>query len=345
MRKELLDLDKVPFPAWDLVDMKYYLAQRFFGSRVLTMNTSRGCVFKCTFCFNQGLDYQSWRAVGPERMHAQLQHLYEKYNINGVQFYEDSFDINPKRCKGFSDLMINSGLNKKVKWSHFANIPLFKRDVAIHEKKAGMVYIEFGVESGSDRILNWIDKSQSVEKIKEVYEECRQLNIKTAALFIIGFPEESEEEIRATEELVESLPAYILICTIYRPYPGTPLYDYCTSHDIFTEPKNIDEQGEFYRFSHMSEDELNLSNASTKTLLRMQRKFYAKSAINDLMQCLKTLNFGLIRYYVKCHLNTKLLMYTLDSLTKRLVDQVSFVKKLDSSQLRSSSKFNANNVP
>ena len=342
MRKELLDLDKVPFPAWDLVNMKYYLARRFFGSRVLTMNTSRGCVFKCTFCFNQGLDYQSWRAVGPERMHAQLQHLYEKYNINGVQFYEDSFDINPKRCKGFSDLMINSGLNKKVKWSHFANIPLFKRDVAIHEKKAGMVYIEFGVESGSDRILNWIDKSQSVEKIKEVYEECRQLNIKTAALFIIGFPEESEEEIRATEALVENLPAYILICTIYRPYPGTPLYDYCTSHGIFTEPKNIDEQGEFYRFSHMSEDELNLSNASTKTLLRLQRKFYAKSAIKDLMYCLKTLNFGLILYYVKLHLNPKVLMYSLDSLMKRVIGKLGFAKDLGVAKSRDKYKLYGN---
>ena len=342
MRKELLDLDKVPFPAWDLVDMKYYLARRFFGSRVLTMNTSRGCVFKCTFCFNQGLDYQSWRAIGPERMHAQLQHLYEKYNINGVQFYEDSFDINPKRCKGFSDLMINSGLNKKVKWSHFANIPLFKRDVAIHEKKAGMVYIEFGVESGSDRILNWIDKSQSVEKIKEVYEECRQLKIKTAALFIIGFPEESEEEIRATEALVENLPAYILICTIYRPYPGTPLYDYCTSHGIFAEPKNIDEQGEFYRFSHMSEDELNLSNASTKTLLRLQRKFYAKSAIKDLMHCLKTLNFGLVLYYVKLHLNPKVLMYSLDSLMKRVIDKSDFAKDFGVAKSRNKYKLYGN---
>jgi hypothetical protein len=241
--------------------------------------------------------------------------------------------------------MINSGLGKKVKWSHFSNVPLFKRDVAIHEKKAGMVYIEFGVESGSNRILNWIGKAQTVKKVKEVYEECRKLDIKTAALFIIGFPEETEEEIRATEELVENLPAHLLICSIYRPYPGTPLYDYCTKKGIFCEPANIEEQGKFYRLSHMSEDELNLSNVSTKTLLRMQRKFYAKSAINDLMECLKTLNFGLIRYYVKCHLNTKLLMYTLDSLTKRLVDQLSFVKKLDPSQLRSSSKFNANNVP
>ena len=342
MRTELLDLDKAPFPAWDLVDMKYYLARRFFGSRVLTMNTSRGCVFKCTFCFNQGLDYQRWRAVGPKRMHEQLHYLYENYNVNGIQFYEDSFDINPKRCKGFSDLMINSGLSEKVKWSHFANVPLFKRDVAIHEKKAGMVYIEFGVESGSNRILNWIDKAQTVEKVKEVYEECRKLDIETAALFIIGFPGETEEEIRATEELVENLPAYILICTIYRPYPGTPLYDYCTSHGIFVEPKNIDEQGEFYRFSHMSEDELNLSHASTKTLLRLQRKFYAKSAIKDLMYCLKTLNFGLILYYVKLHLNPKVLIYSLDSLMKRVIEKPGFAKDLGVAKSRDKYKLYGN---
>jgi len=94
----------------------------------------------------------------------------------------------------------------------------------------------------------------------------------------------------------------------------------------------------------MSEDELNLSNAPTKTLLRMQSKFYAKSAINDLTECLKTLNFGLIRYYVRCHLDPKILVYTLDSLMKRLVDKFGFKRSLRSAQLNSSSNSNASSA-
>ena len=87
---------------------------------------------------------------------------------------------------------------------------------------------------------------------------------------------------------------------------------------------------------------MNLSNASTKTLLRLQRKFYAKSAIKDLMYCLKTLNFGLVLYYVKLHLNPKVLMYSLDSLMKRVIDKPDFAKDFGVAKSRNKYKLYGN---
>ncbi len=78
----LIDLNLSPLPAWDLVDIHKYVANRFFASRVLTMNTSRGCPFKCAFCFNQGLSYQRWRALDSGNVFKQLIYLKGKIKSN-----------------------------------------------------------------------------------------------------------------------------------------------------------------------------------------------------------------------------------------------------------------------
>ena len=318
IREELLDLDTNDVPAWDLLDIKHYVANRFFASRVLTMNTSRGCPFKCTFCFNQGLPYQRWRGLSAAKIKKQIDYLYKNYGINGIQFYEDSFDTDKKRVREFCDIMLGSGMNQRIKWSHFSNIPYFDPEAVSYEKKAGLRYIEYGVESGAQRILDWVNKRQTVDEIKEVFEQCRKIGIKTAALFMIGFPDESYEELMMTVDLVERLPAHILICTIYRPYPGTPLFDYCVRSKKFAPPQELEEQAEFYRFSHMNEDELNMSNVPTRVLLGLQKRFYAKFVIMEAMLCIKEFNFGLLIYYLKQQIQPSAILYTLKALLARL---------------------------
>ncbi|MDP3732518.1 MAG: radical SAM protein [Candidatus Omnitrophota bacterium] len=318
IREELLDLDANDMPAWDLLDIRHYVANRFFASRVLTMNTSRGCPFKCTFCFNQGLPYQRWRGLSAAKIKKQIDYLYKSYGINGIQFYEDSFDTDKKRVREFCGLMLGSGMNQRIKWSHFSNIPYFDREVVSYEKEAGLRYIEYGVESGSQRILDWVNKRQTVVQIKEVFEECRKIGIKTAALFMIGFPDESYEELMMTVDLVEGVPAHILICTIYRPYPGTPLFEYCVKNKKFSPPQELEEQAEFYRFSHMHEEELNMSNVPTRVLLGLQKRFYAKFVISEALLCIKELNFGLLIYYFKQQVHPGAILYTLKSLLTRI---------------------------
>jgi len=312
----LIDLNLSPMPAWDLVDIPKYIANRFFASRVLTMNTSRGCPFKCAFCFNQGLPYQRWRALNAKNIFQQLIYLKENYRINGIQFYEDSFDTDRSRVKEFCDLMINSGM--KVNWSHFSNIIYCDEALLRIERSANCKYIEYGVESGSNRILELINKRQNVAQIKEAFERCKRVGIKSAALFMIGYPSETKVELTQTIDLVERLPAHILISTIYRPYPGTPLYEYCAKNKDFVVPKNLEDQGEFYRFSHMQDSATNMSMVPTDYLLKLQRSFYAKFAIKEAILCLQEFNFGLIIYYLKRQIKPRALLYTLKSLLNRI---------------------------
>jgi radical SAM superfamily enzyme YgiQ (UPF0313 family) len=317
VENSLIDLNLSPLPAWDLVDIPKYIANRFFASRVLTMNTSRGCPFKCAFCFNQGLPYQRWRSLNAGNVFKQLLYLKSNYGINGIQFYEDSFDTDKSRVKEFCNLMISSEV--KASWSHFSNIIYCDEAMLRLEKAANCKYIEYGVESGSDRILQLINKRQNVAQIKEAFQICKRVGIKSAALFMIGYPSETKEELRETIDLVEGLPAHILIGTIYRPYPGTPLYDFCAKNKNFDIPATLKEQGEFYRFSHMKDGAYNMSSVPTEYLLSLQRSFYAKFAIKEAILCLKEFNFGLIIYYLKRQIKPRALLYTLKSLLNRIV--------------------------
>lgn len=319
IREELLDLNTNSMPAWDMVEMKYYLAKRFFANRVLTINSSRGCPMKCTFCFNQALPSHKWRGMSAKNIKKQIEFLNKNYGVNGIQFYDDSFDTDKKRLKEFCDLMIRSGLNKKVRWSHFSNIPYFDRKTVIYEKKAGLRYIEYGVESGSQKILDWIKKGQTIKQIKEVFNQCRSIGIETAALFMTGFPDETFEELNMTVKLVEELPAHILINTIYRPYPQTPLFDYCVKQKKFKPPEKLEDQAEFYRFGdEMTNDMLNFSLVPTKVLMNLEKRFFAKFAISEALLCLKNLNFDLFFYYLKQQLNPAAFLFTAKSLIIRM---------------------------
>ncbi|HDY66922.1 MAG TPA: B12-binding domain-containing radical SAM protein [Candidatus Scalindua sp.] len=312
----LIDLNLSPMPAWDLVNISKYIANRFFASRVLTMNTSRGCPFKCAFCFNQGLPHQRWRALRAEKMYEQLIHLKDTYGINGIQFYEDSFDTDKNRVSGFCRLMNDN--RTKVNWSHFSNIVYCNEEMLRIEKAGNCKYIEYGVESGSDRILKMVNKKQTVEMIERAFATCKKVGIKSAALFMIGYPTETMKELQETVDLVERLPAHILICTIYRPYPGTPLHDYCVKNKNFHVPDSLEEQGEFYRFSHMSDDIENMSEVPTNYLLKLQKSFYAKFAIREALLCLRKLNFGLSIYYLKQQIHPRAFFYTIKSLLIRI---------------------------
>ncbi len=316
IRQELLDLNDNPLAAWDLIDIRYYIANRFFASRVLTLSTSRGCPFKCAFCFNQGLPHQRWRSLNAGNMYKQIEYLKNNYHINGIQFYEDSFDTDKQRVKEFCRFMIDGRM--KVNWSHFSNIIYSNEELLKIERLANCKYIEYGVESGSDRILKMIDKRQDVKEIEEAFAVCKKVGLRSAALFMIGYPTETRRELQETVDLVERLPAHILICTIYRPYPGTPLYEYCVKNRKFKVPESLSQQAEFYRFSHMNEDVYNMSDVPTSYLLKLQKSFYAKFAIKEALLCLKEVNLGLLVYYLKQQLNPGTLSYTIKSLFIRM---------------------------
>jgi len=292
------DLTSMPMPAWDLIDMEKYVQSRFYAGRIVTINTSRGCPFRCKFCFNQILNKGRWRGISAERIFEQFKLLKDGYKMTGIQIYDDNFDAGTKRLKEFCDILIREDMD--IKWHHFSRVNYTNRERIAMEKKAGCCMLEFGVESGSPRILEFIQKDETVEMIKRAFKICKDQGMYSSALFMVGIPTETIEDVNMTIKLVDSLGAHQTIGTIYKPYPNTPLYDHCVKQGRFKLPDKIEEQGKIYS---LSDDELNMTDLPTEFLVNVQRRFFFQNALNEIKSCLRYRNFSLLGYHIRTHMN------------------------------------------
>lgn len=292
--RPFIDLNTLPLPAWDLVPIEKYIHKKFYSNRVITLHTSRGCPWSCAYCYNQAVNFRRWRGISAEKIIEQIEFLQKKYLISGFQFYDDEFDANPERVIKFCELLLEKGF--KIKWSHYSRTNVADKKRYQLEKKAGCEFVEFGVESGSPRILKMIQKQQTVENIKKAFKICREVGIKSGAMFMIGLPTETEKEIEMTVKLVKALGAHQCINTIFHPYPGSFLFDYSVQKGLFKLPEKLEEQGPYFDIGDSS---INVSEVSAEKLEKINSYFYFKNILNELALCLEKGNFLLFIYYFK----------------------------------------------
>jgi radical SAM superfamily enzyme YgiQ (UPF0313 family) len=284
------DLNEIPLPAWHLIKVENYIRKKFYANRVLTINTSRGCPYKCKFCSVPAVHQRRWRAVKPEIIIDNLKYLKENYNIDGFQVDDDEFDINKKRVLELCELMKSNNIN--LKWSHFSRVNIVKEDLLKKEIDSGLRLIEFGVESGSARMLKFLGKDQTIEQIRNAFNICGRLKIKTSALFMIGLPSEEEKEVTETVNLVKRLGPHQTICTIYKPYPGTELFDYCVAKKLIKCQDNLSLLGEYY------EKTINTSSIDTDNLLKVKNYFDRRNIFQELKSIFIHFRFKLLSYYI-----------------------------------------------
>ncbi len=293
-KRSFLNLDGLPQPAWHLIRVENYLRRKFYAKRVITINTSRGCPYKCSFCCVPSIHMGKWRAVGAEAIVDNLLYLKNTYGIDGFQVDDDEFDIDRSRVLKLCDLLERNKLN--FKWSHFSRINIAREDVLRREKECGLSLIEFGVESGSERMLKFLNKGQTIEQIKKAYLVCRKLSLKTSALFMVGLPTETPGELKHTVRLIKQLNPHLTICTPYKPYPGTELFEYCIKNSIFQYPRDLEEVGGAY-----SRD-INVSRVPEAMIHKFKRYFDRNNIFQEIVNCVFTANFGLFVYYIKHNL-------------------------------------------
>lgn len=292
--RPFIDLDKLPHPAWDLVPVEKYVNMKFYSNRVLTLHSSKGCPWACTYCYNESFNFRKWRGLSADKIVAQIIYLKEKYNIRGIQFYDDQFDANPKRVVEFCNLLIKKNL--KIYWSHYSRTNTACKERYILAKQAGCRLIEFGVESGSPRILRMIRKEQSIENIKNAFNICHEISLSTGAMFMVGMPTETKDDVDLTIKLVRSLKAHQTINTIFRPYPGSTLFKYCIDKGLFHLPNKLAEQGEAF---NITTSEINVSKVPTNYLQQVHNSFDFNNVKNELIFCLKHRNWKLLLFYAK----------------------------------------------
>ena len=224
-REYISDLDQLPYPAWSLFDLKKYKTPHLSCRKnpVGTMETSRGCVFGCTYC-NKNIFGRTFRVKSPQRIVDEMEYMLET-GFKEIHITDDGFTTNLDRAKKVCDLISERGL--KFPWNLYNGVRVDRvdRDFLDRARSSGCYAMTFGVETGDPAILANINKGTTLDKSRQTFAWAKETGIQTLAFFMIGLPGETEESINRTIEFAKELDADYAKASILLPLPGTPLYD------------------------------------------------------------------------------------------------------------------------
>ncbi len=215
------NLDELKMPARHYLDQSLYTSVLASQRRITTMMSSRGCPCKCTFCDRPQMG-KAFRKQSAERVVNEMTHCVEDHGIGEIIFYDDTFNMDRKRVHAICDLIMERGL--VVDWDIRARIDSMTPEIIKKLGMAGCKRIHYGVESGSQRQQKLLKKNLNLSKVKDIFEITRNEGIETLGYFMIGLPEETEEELNQTLEMMTTLCMDYAHVAIYTPYPGTDAY-------------------------------------------------------------------------------------------------------------------------
>jgi anaerobic magnesium-protoporphyrin IX monomethyl ester cyclase len=276
------DLNILPLPSRHLIDWSIYdLSGDYLmpAKRVFTISSSRGCPYRCTFCSSATYWKSSFRARSPKNVVDEIEVLIHEFGADGLNFREDNFMVNHKRVSSICSEMVRRGL--RIPWVCEARVDNINYEILSAMKEAGLTGVWCGVESGSPTILKQIKKGYSVEQVLQAFGWINKLGLKSRAGFMIGFPDETEEDIEKTLKLsIEINPTHAYFQS-YVAFPRSELYDYVVQNKLYcgqwrdvynVKPRNIEK----YKYPKFEE--------------KLRRKFDATKILNvNNNELLKTL--------------------------------------------------------
>jgi len=223
-RPFLKDLDELPLPAWDLVDMGAYLDQweRGTGERRAAVLTSRGCPFDCSWCSKPTFG-RSFRQQSPERVVEELRALRDRYRVDYVRFCDDVFGISRPWIDRLLTLLEEEELH--LQWECLARVDLLKPDLLHRMRATGLARVYVGVESGSQKMLDLMNRGTRLAQVERTAAALRKEGIRQFWFLMLGYPGETLEDIEATLQLFRRFSPEEYSVSIAVPIPGTRFHE------------------------------------------------------------------------------------------------------------------------
>lgn len=243
---ELIDLKNTPAPPYHLVDVKEYMPIKY-GKRAMLLETSRGCNHDCKFCYNKICNKMRWRSLDVDTSVDRMEQLKE-FGAEIVYIIDDNFFVSHRRALQFSQELIRGGID--VQWDpqglRLDDLgDMLVDDTFASVLKSGCCSANIGIESGSPKTLRSINKGITIPLIRRVNKRIAERDFIPKYNFIVGFPDESMQDIKQTIamalDLMDDNPkALVHHIACYTPYPQTELYNASISKG-FIPPRSLEE--------------------------------------------------------------------------------------------------------
>lgn len=235
-RPFIKDLDKLPFPAWDLLPgfPKAYrpTAFRFKQLPAASLITSRGCPMKCIFC-DRSVFGDRCRWFSAEYVVEMMKTLYQKYGVREILIEDDTFVISKTRLIAICQELLKEDLN--LSWSCLARVDMVDRKILDIMRRAGCWQIGYGIESGVQKILNFIRKKTNLEQIETALKWTKEAGIETKGFFMIGHPTETVDTIKSTIKFAKRVDLDDFSIFKFTPFPGSEIYKIADRYGKFDD--------------------------------------------------------------------------------------------------------------
>lgn len=277
-RPPIKDLDSVPLPAWNLFPIEIYLKNPIGAPNrnkwingsaeqdtppSMNLFATRGCPYQCIYCYHDFMG-MGYRHRSPENVIHEIETLYKLYGVTYFHFIDDEFVMRKDFVYRFCSLM--KGLVKtygqSFTWGCAGRVNLITEDMVSTMADAGCVLIGYGIESGSQRMLDFIDKKVTVGQAKNAIRLTKKYLGWADCSFMIGYPGETKETIQETIDFCKELDLAPEVIFFLTPYPGTRLYEMALAQGKITDEESyilgLSEQGEkiSVNFTDFSDEEL-----------------------------------------------------------------------------------------
>jgi len=230
--KDLLWPDRTIIKQERLLD----LCESMCGIRIASFQSRRGCPMRCSFCGEKAMsgstntNEPAVRVRNAKDVLDEIEYVNNKYHIDKFKFVDPTWSAPNSAAIEFCEEKIRRG--NKIPWSGMVHAAFINKSLMQLMKESSCDQIDVGVESGSQSILNKVSKGITIDRIKNVFRWAKEVGLKRRAFTIIGFPEETPNDIELTKQLIRDIQPDVLGTTVLTPFPGTSYYNHSTMKDV-----------------------------------------------------------------------------------------------------------------
>jgi len=272
------DLDSLPFPAYDLIDLRKYWRLRSMSQvpprRYVSLLTSRGCPYQCMYCHR--IFGKRFRAQSAERIVAEVEHYVRVFGLSEIEFLDDIFNQDRQRVLDFCDLVQRRGLKLRIAFPNALRGDRLTQEVVDALVDAGTYYSACALETGSPRVQQFIGKRLDIPRFLEGVEMLVQRGVLTHGFTMLGFPTEAEDEMRQTIDVACNSKLHTATFFTVTPYPNTELHALVER----THPEKL--VGLDYEDQDYTGIAVNLSAVPDEVLYASQRKAWRRFYLNPM---------------------------------------------------------------